>query len=71
MSITFLLLLNLVQPDRIYAREEDISVTLRFIIFVCSLFGDVVSNSPDHTETNVWMTVNHELERIWKEGVVA
>jgi hypothetical protein len=55
----------------IYAREEEISVVLSFILFVCSLSDDVVSNSPDHTQTNDLMTVNHEVERMWKKAVVA
>jgi hypothetical protein len=54
----------------IYAREENISVVLRFILFVCCLFNDAVSDSPDHTQTNDWVTANHELERTWKKAVV-
>jgi hypothetical protein len=55
----------------INAREEEVSVVLRFILFVCCLFDKAVSSSPDHTGTNDWVTVSNELQRKWKKAVVA
>jgi hypothetical protein len=36
-------------------------------IFIYGLFNDPVSNSLDYIMRNEWMTVNNELERMWKE----
>jgi hypothetical protein len=38
-------------------------------IVVCNLFNDAINN-PDSIESNNRMTVNGELERMWKEAVV-
>jgi hypothetical protein len=39
-------------------------------LFICSLFNDAFSIS-DYTASNERMIVNNELERMWKEAVVA
>jgi hypothetical protein len=40
------------------------------LLSVCSLSNIAVSNS-DYAVLNDWMTVNNELEMMWKEAVVA
>jgi hypothetical protein len=41
-----------------------------FILFIYNLFNDAFS-STDYILSNERMTVNNELERMWKEAVVA
>jgi hypothetical protein len=62
--ITILRSLNLAQSDRNICKGRRNFVVLRFIMFVCCLFDDAVSSSPDHTETNDWVRVNNKLERM-------
>jgi hypothetical protein len=39
-------------------------------LFICVLLDDSVGGSI-HTTPNVWAIANSELERIWKEVIVA
>jgi hypothetical protein len=46
------------------------NLTYYHCLFIYTLFNDPFNDS-DYTASNVRMTVNNELERVWKEVVIA